>query len=525
MNAARWVAIVSFALVGPLVVFGGTAAAQTDACRVGQELGPGEYCTVDIPGLDFGGNRFEVQSDGGACYGTSCFNRGTINLNGFRASPIAGTLRWRIDAVPGGGTTNRAPRASGSISARTLTVGGRAAVSVAQYFTDPDGDALTYAASSSRTGVVTAAVSGSTVTLTPVAAGTATVTVTARDPGGLSATQTIAVTVRSSDAAHDRAALEALYDATGGAGWSDNTNWNTSAPLGEWYGVTIDTGGRVTRLNLFNNGLAGSLPPALGNLVNLESLRLDYNELTGPIPGELGGLANLESLSLGDNALTGPIPGELGGLANLESLSLGWNELTGPVPAQLRELVHLKSLDLYENELTGPVPTWLGALVQLESLSLGGNALTGRIPSELRSLANLEGLNLGWNELTGPVPTWLGALVQLRSLSLGGNALTGRIPSELRSLANLEGLSLGGNELTGPVPTWLGELVQLRSLYLGGNALTGRIPSELRSLANLEVAEPRVERVDRPGSNVVGGAGSAPVAIPRRERADGADPV
>ena len=73
---------------------------------------------------------------------------------------------------------------------------GAAPVNVARYFTDPDGDALTYAASSSRTDVVTAAVSGSTVTLTPVAAGTATVTVTARDPGGLSATQSIAVTAQ-----------------------------------------------------------------------------------------------------------------------------------------------------------------------------------------------------------------------------------------------------------------------------------------------------------------------------------------
>ena len=94
------------------------------------------------------------------------------------------------------GGANRAPRASGSIPAQTLSVGGRAAsVNVARYFTDPDGDALTYTARSSRTGIVTASVSGSTVTLTPVAAGTATVTVTARDPAGLSATQSIAVTV------------------------------------------------------------------------------------------------------------------------------------------------------------------------------------------------------------------------------------------------------------------------------------------------------------------------------------------
>ena len=185
-------------LAAQLLLFAGTAAAQTDACRVGQELGPGEFCTVDIPGINFGGNRFEVQSDGSACYGTSCFRgRSTINLSGFRASPI-GTLRWRIDAVPGGGGTNRAPRSTGSIPAQTLTVGGRAAsVNVAQYFTDPDGDALTYTARSSRTGIVTAAVAASRLTLTPVAAGTATVNVTASDPGSQSATQTIAVTVQA----------------------------------------------------------------------------------------------------------------------------------------------------------------------------------------------------------------------------------------------------------------------------------------------------------------------------------------
>ena len=104
--------------------------------------------------------------------------------------------RGIVRREPTGGGTNQAPRATGSIPAQTLTVGGGAApVNVARYFTDPDGDALTYTASSSRTGVVTVAVSGSTVTLAPVAAGTATVTVNARDPGGLSATQSIAVTV------------------------------------------------------------------------------------------------------------------------------------------------------------------------------------------------------------------------------------------------------------------------------------------------------------------------------------------
>ena len=66
-----------------------------------------------------------------------------------------------------------------------------------QYFIDPDDDVLTYTARSSRTDIVAVSVSGSTVTLTPVAAGTATVAVTARDPGGQSATQSVAVTVEA----------------------------------------------------------------------------------------------------------------------------------------------------------------------------------------------------------------------------------------------------------------------------------------------------------------------------------------
>ena len=100
-------------------------------------------------------------------------------------------------------------------------------------------------------------------------------------------------------AATDRAALEALYDATGGPGWTDSTNWNTSAPIGEWFGVSTDAAGRVTGLNLRGNDLTGSIPPGLGNLANLESLYLHLNALTGPIPGELGSLVNLGTLASG----------------------------------------------------------------------------------------------------------------------------------------------------------------------------------------------------------------------------------
>ena len=110
----------------------------------------------------------------------------------------------------------------------------------------------------------------------------------------------------------DRAALEALYDATGGAGWTHSANWKTTAPVGEWHGVTTDADGRVTRLHLRSNGLDGLIPPALGNLARLRELRLAWNALTGPIPSELGRLVNLERLGLSRQRVDRPGSGVVG---------------------------------------------------------------------------------------------------------------------------------------------------------------------------------------------------------------------
>ena len=44
--------------------------------------------------------------------------------------------------------------------------------------------------------------------------------------------------------AQDRAALVALYDATGGANWANNTNWLSTEALSEWHGVQTDGNGR-----------------------------------------------------------------------------------------------------------------------------------------------------------------------------------------------------------------------------------------------------------------------------------------
>ena len=203
----------------------------------------------------------------------------------------------------------------------------------------------------------------------------------------------------------DRQVLEALYHATGGANWKDRSNWLSNEPLSKWHGVETDESGRVTKLNLGENQLRGTIPTQLGGLANLQTLSLWGNRLNGTIPAELGGLANLHTLDLAGNQLSGIIPAELAGLANLRELNLSGNQLSGAIPPELGGLANLRSLSLWSNRLNGTIPPELARLARLEELNLSGNRLSGAIPPQLAGLANLHTLDLGFNQdLTGTIP-------------------------------------------------------------------------------------------------------------------------
>ena len=283
----------------------------------------------------------------------------------------------------------------------------------------------------------------------------------------------------------DWPSLIALYNATNGAGWIDNRSWTSATPLGAWYGVATESGGRVRVLELDGNQLAGQLPGEMGNLSDLRTLGMADNQLTGPIPPTLGNLSELVWIRLGRNLLTGQIPPELGDLTKLHALDLWENQLTGEIPQALAGMTSMRLLDLERNQLTGPIPAELSRLSNLESLNLGSNQLSGEIPSELGSLSNLTWLALETNQLSGQIPSQLGNLSSLEVLRLWENDLTGSIPSELANLPNLNSLELNNNQLTGEIPAALGGLTKLQVLRLHGNQLSGEMPTELGNLSEL----------------------------------------
>ena len=102
------------------------------------------------------------------------------------------------------------PVATTPIPALTVGVGRTDSVDLAAYFSDADGDVLSYTARSSDPRVATATVSGATVQVTAIATGGARVLVIASDPDGLSATQYPSVTVANLPAAYLVQAVQSL---------------------------------------------------------------------------------------------------------------------------------------------------------------------------------------------------------------------------------------------------------------------------------------------------------------------------
>lgn len=230
----------------------------------------------------------------------------------------------------------------------------------------------------------------------------------------------------------EREALVRLFEATGGESWNLSDNWLSDRPVGEWFGVSTNSDGRVTELTLRYNILDGELPAELANLTELRVLSLGNTGLRGGISKELGNLSNLVELWLWGNEFSGEIPPELGSLANLEVLDLSGNQLQGRIPQELGNLSRLTQLRLWENDLRGEIPPELGGLASLETLGLSWNELSGGIPAELGNLTALEWLDLANNQLSGEIPEELDGLSNLREIYLHGNQLTGCLPAFLQ---------------------------------------------------------------------------------------------
>ncbi|MBK7477482.1 MAG: hypothetical protein IPI11_16315 [Haliscomenobacter sp.] len=325
------------------------------------------------------------------------------------------------------------------------------------------------------------------------------------------------------------ASLTALYNATNGPKWKNKQGWLADCKPCTWYGVQCEDG-QVVGLNLFDNGLDGTIPPEIGNLAQLGSLNLGLNQLKGSIPAKIGSLTNLHYLNLGANQLSGAIPGEIGNLTNLTHLNLHQNKITGPIPASIGKLTQLTNLLLDNNQLQGSIPKEIGNLRAINTLNLQDNKLSGCFPASLIALCG-KAINLSNNPnlpSAGSATAWTafcssGGVVGADS---NGDGICETTPNcthpDYKALVALfnatngpkwnnkagwlkdwdpcngwygvtckDGrvvrLSLGSNHLVGSIPMEIGNLERLVSLDLGDNQLKGGMPASIGNLRALNV--------------------------------------
>ncbi len=315
----------------------------------------------------------------------------------------------------------------------------------------------------------------------------------------------------------ERDALEALYAASGGATWTDKTNWLTSDDIGSWYGVTVSDG-VVSALDLSSNNLIGAIDLAAlgGGLPGLTSLILNGNTLSEDLAGWIIPYM-LVDLRLQDNDFTGDLsswvlPSALsilylhsnsfeGDLSNwvfpsmLTDLRLNLNSFSGDISSWVlpSDLTHLY---LYDNSFEGDLSSWVlpSALFRLylHSNSFSGDLSSWVIPSALIDL------RLSLNSFSGDLSSWV-LPSELTVLQLYTNSFEGDLSSWVLPSALLR-LYLHSNSFSGDLSSWVipSALIDLRlyaNSFSAGPSVSSAVALTDYSILNNGLSEAAVDAI------------------------------
>ncbi|GAB4828692.1 mitogen activated protein kinase [Ancistrocladus abbreviatus] len=257
-----------------------------------------------------------------------------------------------------------------------------------------------------------------------------------------------------------------------------SVDWSGTDPCQWAPHIRCDGSNRVTRIQLGNLGVSGSLSSSITNLTNLQVLELTNNRISGALPS-LAGLGLLQTLNLMNNSFTSVPSNFFDGLSSLQEVYLDNNNFNQwSIPEGLQAASSLKNFSANSANVSGTIPSFLNSSTfpGMIHLHLADNALQGGLP------ASFSGFSLQSLWLNGQKDRGLGGSIQvlqnmtlLEQIWLNMNGFTGPIP-DLSGLTSLSDLNLRDNSLTGPVPSSLMKLASLRVVNLTNNWLQGPIP-------------------------------------------------
>lgn len=314
---------------------------------------------------------------------------------------------------------NQYPYTSTPIPAITTYIGETVTVRLSGHFTDPEGDALTYSATSSDTEVVAVTVTDSEMDVVPEDKGEATITVTATDDEGLEANHEVLATVgnRPPTLVDSIPSLERYIGQVAAFYLPDHFEDLDGDP------VTFDaTSSDETILTAEVNEEDTLILEATARgkaritvwAIDSDSAR-SYQEvpaLVTPIPERrilelIYEAAGGEDWTRSDNWVTDADLDAWYGIevdneGRVVAITLSDNNLVGRIAPQLGALEHLERLDLESNALSGELPVSISAQ-PLTELRISDNAdLTAELGRDFRDLRDLEAFMAGGTEVCAP---------------------------------------------------------------------------------------------------------------------------
>lgn len=274
--------------------------------------------------------------------------------------------------------------------------------------------------------------------------------------------------------------------------------WTATNPC-DWDNVNCDGSNRVTKIQIKNMNLQGTLPKELQNLTALSDFEVQGNQFSGDFPS-LAGLSSLTQIIAHSNQFSSFPSDFFTGMTSLQSITIDDNPFgKWAIPESIKEATSLQTFEATNCSVTGNIPD-LSSLVSLTTLHLAFNYLEGELPASFSGsgiqelwingqqgdtklngsiavLANMTSLTSVWlhgNQFTGPIPDF-SKVTGLSDASFRDNSLTGVVPDSFVNLPSLKTVNLTNNLLQGPAPKFPSSVkVDMRGI----NSFCSDVPGE-----------------------------------------------